>query len=244
VTRPLTRDEALQVLGVPPAAGADTVKRAYRRLAREHHPDLGGDPDIFHQLQQAFEQLSVDAPASRPPVVSRGRPSRPQASFRDEDVPADLDSVDWDVSVPGGDAPLDRNRLAVKLATDRSDVAVEPLLATSRAPGSRLNRLAAKLAAELTSRLDIMEARDDRGQPVVAVELTASNRRARRALDRIPLNGVWTRTRRSSSTLLRTTLAPSEDPRTTAVRTTNRVAAMLDSLDWPLTGWTSTTAQP
>ena len=38
------------VLGVPPSASADEVKRAYHRMAREHHPDVGaggsGDPMV------------------------------------------------------------------------------------------------------------------------------------------------------------------------------------------------------
>jgi curved DNA-binding protein CbpA len=31
-----------QTLGVSPGATADEIKRAYRRLASQHHPDKGG----------------------------------------------------------------------------------------------------------------------------------------------------------------------------------------------------------
>ena len=238
MTDPLTRAEARRVLGVPATAGADAVKRAYRRLAREHHPDRGGDPDTFHRLRLAFEQLSTNDDAPRP-AVARGRPSRPEAPRGVEHEPADLASVDWDVPVPHN-ARLDRDRLAVWLADQQADAGKRPVLATSRAPGSRLNRLAPKLAPELTSRLEVVHGRDDRGRVIVAIDLVASNRRARRALDRVALDGAWTRTRRSASTLLRTTLTPSPDPRTTAVRVTDRVAALLDRLDWPLETWTAT----
>jgi DnaJ-class molecular chaperone len=33
-----------KILGVPRDADRHTVQAAYRRLARRHHPDFGGDP--------------------------------------------------------------------------------------------------------------------------------------------------------------------------------------------------------
>jgi DnaJ-domain-containing protein 1 len=45
-----------QVLGIEPEAGTDTVRNAYRALARRHHPDAGGDPAEFKRLRQAYEQ--------------------------------------------------------------------------------------------------------------------------------------------------------------------------------------------
>lgn len=34
----------------------DIVKKKYRELAREHHPDHGGDPYEFNRLQKAYQQ--------------------------------------------------------------------------------------------------------------------------------------------------------------------------------------------
>lgn len=46
------------ILGVPRDADDETVKRAYRRRARELHPDAGGDEEAFKELTAAYEILS------------------------------------------------------------------------------------------------------------------------------------------------------------------------------------------
>ena len=45
-------------LGVQRNAGVDDIKKAYRNLAREHHPDKGGDPEKFKEIQEAHEVLT------------------------------------------------------------------------------------------------------------------------------------------------------------------------------------------
>lgn len=46
------------VLGVAKTATADEIKRAYRRLASQHHPDKGGDTAKFQQIEEAYSTLS------------------------------------------------------------------------------------------------------------------------------------------------------------------------------------------
>lgn len=36
------------------------VKRNYRLLAKEHHPDTGGDPTEFHKIQKAYEAAKAE----------------------------------------------------------------------------------------------------------------------------------------------------------------------------------------
>jgi molecular chaperone DnaJ len=45
------------VLGVDPSADADTIRRAYRELAREHHPDFGGDTHQMVSINRAWHVL-------------------------------------------------------------------------------------------------------------------------------------------------------------------------------------------
>jgi hypothetical protein len=44
------------VLGVKAGSSKEEIKAAYRRLARKHHPDCGGDPAAFKEIQQAYER--------------------------------------------------------------------------------------------------------------------------------------------------------------------------------------------
>jgi molecular chaperone DnaJ len=51
------------ILGVPRDATADDIKRAYRKLARQYHPDVNPDPSAqerFKEINAAYEVLSDD----------------------------------------------------------------------------------------------------------------------------------------------------------------------------------------
>lgn len=44
-------------LGVSKTATADEIKRAFRKLASQHHPDKGGDTQKFQAIQEAYATL-------------------------------------------------------------------------------------------------------------------------------------------------------------------------------------------
>ena len=41
----------------PKTATADDIKEAFRALAKEHHPDVGGDPRVMERLQKMRDSL-------------------------------------------------------------------------------------------------------------------------------------------------------------------------------------------
>ena len=47
------------VLGVRQDASDAELRRAYRRSLRETHPDTGGNPEEFHRVQRAWEQIGT-----------------------------------------------------------------------------------------------------------------------------------------------------------------------------------------
>jgi DnaJ-class molecular chaperone len=46
-----------QTLGVDRNATPDQIKRAYRKLASQHHPDKGGDKNKFQEIEEAYRTL-------------------------------------------------------------------------------------------------------------------------------------------------------------------------------------------
>lgn len=49
----------LKLVGLPPEASVDDLKRRWKSLALVHHPDRGGDPELFQRLSEAVDRLTV-----------------------------------------------------------------------------------------------------------------------------------------------------------------------------------------
>ena len=94
-----------ETLGVPKNASADEIKKAYSKLAREHHPDAsGGDEARFKEIQGAYDVLSD--PEKRQQYDAFGSTNGRPGGFGDGSGPqfADFDLSDLFGGIFGGGA--------------------------------------------------------------------------------------------------------------------------------------------
>ena len=55
----LSLREAREILEVDSLADADKIKAQFRKLARKHHPDRGGDAHEFSRIREAYHALTT-----------------------------------------------------------------------------------------------------------------------------------------------------------------------------------------
>jgi len=74
-----------KVLGVPRKAGADEIRKAYRRLALLYHPDRNKDPgasEKFKEINQAYAILTGKEKEAVPPArTQRTNETRGMGSY-------------------------------------------------------------------------------------------------------------------------------------------------------------------
>ena len=61
----MAKRDYYEVLGVGKSASADELKKAYRRLAVQYHPDRGGDEAQFREVSEAYEVLKDESKRKR-----------------------------------------------------------------------------------------------------------------------------------------------------------------------------------
>src|SRR5437667_1519786 len=66
-----TERDYYELLGVARDAGADDIKRAFRRLARELHPDVSEEPDAEHRFREVVEAYEVLSNSERRELYDR-----------------------------------------------------------------------------------------------------------------------------------------------------------------------------
>lgn len=52
------KEDLYELLGVQKTANASEIKKAYRKMSKKFHPDLGGDEEMFKKISNANEVLS------------------------------------------------------------------------------------------------------------------------------------------------------------------------------------------
>jgi curved DNA-binding protein CbpA len=237
----LTHDRARVVLSVGRHATPDEIRRAYRRAARTHHPDAGGDADTFRDVVAAADLL-LDRAAREPDVdasPSTGRRAYPSTADATSD-PA-TDRVDTSL-LDGAEAPGHHQRwsragvaAAVLGAFDTSGP--DHIAGASRRPGSLLNRFAHHLSDDLLSRWEVTGARH-RGVAGRDLEVVATfPPGARRRVDRSRLPSGWSTTRNPAGTVTSHVVRPASTPAETAVRVANVVDELCTAIGWPLPDW-------
>jgi molecular chaperone DnaJ len=61
----MAKRDYYEVLGISKSASSDEIKKAFRRLAVEHHPDRGGSEEKFKEINEAYEVLKDDSKRKR-----------------------------------------------------------------------------------------------------------------------------------------------------------------------------------
>lgn len=86
-----------KILDVAANASKEEIQQAYRRAAKKHHPDQGGDSWAFQQIHSAYEMLT-NSDSSEPAQVTDGpepvQAMAPTASLQPAEV-AELKHRTW-----------------------------------------------------------------------------------------------------------------------------------------------------
>jgi hypothetical protein len=54
---PIKKSNSYEILGLSEDSDEDDIKKAFRKKAKETHPDRGGDPADFREVREAYEIL-------------------------------------------------------------------------------------------------------------------------------------------------------------------------------------------
>ena len=77
-----TAGDHYHTLGLRRRASQKQIKKAYRDLAKQHHPDKGGDPEKFKDIQKAFDILGNEQKRETYDLSRRIRTRAPTAAER------------------------------------------------------------------------------------------------------------------------------------------------------------------
>jgi hypothetical protein len=243
----MEQQDALDVLGLDPDVDIATLKRRFRALAHDHHPDRGGDAARFAAINDAYRRLtSTETVPNVPPAVAKGRPSRTSTPndglSRQVRTGLTADALTGPSGSALGDAPVDGRRLLTPLLFAGLVLHIgvgQHLVLVSRAPNAWSNRFASVLSEDAISTLRCSLTPSGHG---LTFELRARARSARRSLatvtgDAVAMPTAWRRQRSDAVTTISSTLPLATSSPATAISATERVLDLLEALDWPLAQW-------
>ncbi len=237
----MSHHRARELLQVDRHATADDIRRAYRRAARSHHPDAGGDAQTFQDLVAAVDLL-LDRADREPPVAaspSTGRRAYPStAGQHGRGHAADVDlSVLANATAPGTGDAWSVGGVAAAVAGAYDTSGPDRISGVSRRPGSFLNRFGRHLSGDLLSRWEVTGA-SRRGVAGRDLEVVASfPPGGRRRIDRASVPPGWSTTRNPGVTESTYVVRPGPSEAATAVQVAEVLEQFCTAIKWPLGDW-------
>lgn len=86
----MSKVDYYSVLGINKNADQATIKKAYRRLAKEKHPDSGGDEEEFKEINEAYEVLSDEQKKLNYDMYGNTKPNQNNHNFNFKDMFGDF----------------------------------------------------------------------------------------------------------------------------------------------------------
>jgi DnaJ-class molecular chaperone len=115
-----------ETLGVHKGATPDEIKRAYRKLASQHHPDKGGDTAKFQEIEAAYRVLSDPAQRQQ---YDNPHPEGYHFNFNGGNVPPEMQDIFNTFGFNFGGGPFKQQRrnrdLRVDIAVDLASTLTE-----------------------------------------------------------------------------------------------------------------------
>jgi curved DNA-binding protein len=125
-----------EILGINRTANADEIKSAYRKLAKKYHPDLGGDPEKFKELNEAHDILGDANKKSHYDQVGFNQQPDPRNAYRSgthfhfEDVFNNEDFMNifaQAAGFPGGRRKLKNSNIRIRLSITLESILQEQI---------------------------------------------------------------------------------------------------------------------
>lgn len=96
-----------QTLGVDKDASQDDIQKAYRKLARKHHPDVNKDPDSETKFKEIGEAYAVLKDPEKRKKYDRFGMAWDKAQTQGDGAPPNWENIDFDFDLGGGRTRVD-----------------------------------------------------------------------------------------------------------------------------------------